>query len=165
MGKIIKTIVILGGIALLGYGFYYYYVQQSALLSQITIAPQSVVITGDVTSTNVPMQVNLLITNPSNISAQVQMIFVNIYANGILLGTATTAQPFVIPAVNSDGSPGVNVGQLNLIIDPSKLVNISSIISIISLKGVNVVVNGYATVAAPPAHLQIPINFTQEISV
>ena len=165
MKKALKTILIFGGVALLGYGFYYYYHEQSALLAGVKITPQSVVLVGDITSTNVSMQINIAVSNPSNIAVTVNTIFVNIFVNGILLGTAQTAAPFVIPSMNSDGSAGVNIGQLQLVIDPSKLLNVSSALSIISLKGVNVVVNGFANVTAFPAHLQIPVNFTQALTL
>lgn len=163
-GKTLKTILILSGIGLIGYAIYYYFVQQSSLLKQLTISPQSVVLVGDITKSSVPLEVNLAITNPSNIPITVDSIVINIYANGILLGTAMSPSSFIIPSMNLDGSPGVNVGTLKVDINPSRLLNVGSIISIATLKGVNVVVNGYANISATPAHLQIPINFTQSLT-
>lgn len=163
--KRVKVILYLLGIAILGYSFAHYIQMQKSLLEQITYSPVGIS-ASNVSTNNVTIRLDLQIINPSDISATLESMVLNIYFQGKLIGTSVLDRETVIPAAIG-GVPSANIVPITTTIDPSQIWKdgIGTLTSIFLTKNVNLLVNGSMMLRSSFIKKEVAVNYYQTINV
>lgn len=83
----------------------YYYERQITLLEQLTYEMVSFNVRGQITAQLMTLDFTVRLFSHSTIDAQVSAMYIDIYINGIKLGSVTNNQGFIIPAMGYSDAP------------------------------------------------------------
>jgi len=156
--KSIKPILVVSGIALIGYALYRYYLKQIDFLKDITYQVIGLKIVG-VSQNQVSMDITTRIYNASNVEATVTEMYLDFLINGIKVGSVNEVKDILIlPSKTTDitfnfkFNPRV-VGQ-----------NILDIISLsVGAKDVTFEAKGYVKLKSSFITTSIPFEYTNNL--
>lgn len=93
--KNLRPVLVLGGIGVIGYALYRYYVRQISFLKDITYQVVGLRIKS-VSASQVSMDITTRIYNASNVEATVTEMYLDFLINGIKVGNVNEVQDIVI---------------------------------------------------------------------
>jgi LEA14-like dessication related protein len=152
--KGLKTVAILSGVALIGFGLYRFYKMQVDFLKNIEYKITSIKIK-TMTKQLLSIDVSMRLFNYSNIDATVKEIFLDFYINGNKVGNIQESKDLIIKA-----SGQTDVG-FTFNVNPSLvLTNIANIVNMsIALKDATVEAKGYVKLESGMLRSTLPFEY------
>lgn len=156
--KSIKPILVVSGIALIGYALYRYYLKQIDFLKDITYQVIGLKIVG-ISQNQVSMDITTRIYNASNVEATVTEMYLDFLINGIKVGSVNeTKDILILPSKTTDIS-------FNFKFNPRVVgQNILDIISLsVGAKDVTFEAKGYVKLKSSFITTSIPFEYTNNL--
>lgn len=150
-----STALILLGMVGLGGGAIYYYQRQIALLQQLTYQLVSVNVT-NLTAQLATVNLVIRIASQSTLDARVVSLYVDVYVGGTKMGSVTSNQGFIIPALGYSDAP------LQVNISPELLVGDLGALVLGLSAGQDMAINlvGYVQIKEAFLTVSVPFNYT-----
>lgn len=149
-----RPLIIVGGVGIIGYALYRYYLKQIGFLKEITYQVVGVRVRS-VSTTNVSLDITTRIYNSSNVEATVKEMFLDFYVNNVKVGNVTEIKDIVVlPTKTTDIS-------FNFSFNPSIIgKNLLDIISLsVAAKDVMFDLRGYIKVNSAFITTTIPFEY------
>lgn len=153
-----RPILILGGIGVIGYALYRYYLKQIDFLKNITYQVTGVKIKS-VTSTQVSMDITARIFNASNVEAVVKELYLDVFLNGVRVGNVNEVKDIlVLPQKTTDIT-------FNLTFSPRQIgKNALDLISLsVAAKDIRIDLKGYARVRSSFITTSLPFEYSNNL--
>jgi LEA14-like dessication related protein len=155
----LKTLILAGGLGIIGYSLYRYYKKQVDFLKNITYQIYDVKIIS-ISKTKVTLTIWAKIYNASNVDAVVKEMFLDFFINGVKVGNVTEEKDIKISPMQT------NLINFNFSFDPSILgKNIVDLVSL-SLKAKDIVfnLNGYVAVESGGIKATLPFEYKNNLN-
>lgn len=149
-----RPIIIVGGLGIIGYALYRYYLRQIGFLKDITYQVVGVRVRS-VSTSNVSLDITTRIYNASNVEATVKEMFLDFFINNVKVGNVTEIKDIVVlPTKTTDIS-------FNFSFNPSIIgKNLLDIISLsVAAKDVLFELRGYVRVSSAFITTTIPFEY------
>lgn len=153
MKKALFATAVIGGVALVGYSIYQYFIKQVALLKQFTWKIVDLKL-NVVDLTSVTGNITFRFTSIADLEITVTNFFLDVYVNGDRVGSIEDTNTFIIPSKGTTDIP------FQFTIDPQYVLkNIVSIVSISTkMKDAIVSFTGFAQIKSGFISGTVPIN-------
>jgi LEA14-like dessication related protein len=150
-----KSVLVLGGVGLLGGLLYWYFKRQANLLQQYSVDIVGVKF-NTISTNNVNMVISVKLTNVADIEAKVNKMYMDVAIEGKNAGYVINEKPFSIPA------KGYNYIDLNIAFNPKLiLTNILGItLGVAQNKDIKIDLNGYANISSGFLSTTLPIKYS-----
>ena len=150
-----KSVLVLGGVGLLGGLLYWYFKRQANLLQQYSVDIVGVKF-NTISTNNVNMVISVKLTNVADIEAKVNKMYMDVAIEGKNAGYVINEKPFSIPA------KGYNYIVLNIAFNPKLiLTNILGItLGVAQNKDIKIDLNGYANISSGFLSTTLPIKYS-----
>jgi hypothetical protein len=99
-----KAVLVIGGLSLLGYGLYRYFKKQATLLTQFTWKIRDIK-NVKFSINELSMDISFLFTSVSDIEAQINKLYLDIFLDNKNVGFVSDEKQFIIPARGSSIVP------------------------------------------------------------
>ena len=161
--KLLWSVALIAGIGGIGYGIYYYFQQQAALMKQFQYKILGVTF-NQVDENAVNGILTFRFTSISSLSITINQFFLNMYVSGVNVGFIDDTTPFILPA-GTTAKPSSSDIPFNFNIDPTLVFNnvpdIASII--IGQSDVIITMIGYISFQSGIIQATIPVNCTMSM--
>lgn len=153
-----KAIIIISGLGLLGYGFYKYISNQKKLLSEFDWKISGFKIIR-FSLTELLVDVEFLFTSKSNVEAEVNKLYLDLFLNGQNVGYVEENKSFIIPAKGSSKIP------IRLSVNPQLIAKnlVDVILGSLSKKDVIFSLKGYVGIKSGFVKTTLPLEYQKSI--
>ncbi len=157
----IRTAAILFGLVGIAGVAVYYYEHQISILQDLTyqvIAFNLTNISGDLATINLTVR----IMSSSTLDATVKGLYIDLYVNGIKLGSITSSKHFVIPARSTTGIPGYSDVPLQLNFSPKLLLGnvLGLVVGITNTQDFTIDLIGYVQIKEAFLNISVPFTYS-----
>lgn len=156
--KYIKPILVVSGLALIGYALARYYKRQVDFLKDVQYSIKGINIM-NISKELVTLNITQQVYNPSNVEASVSEIYLDVLINGINVGNVNEDKEFVIlPNQTTDVSYSFSFNPSIIIKNIVNLVTLT-----LALKDVKIQANGYVKVKSGFVSTTIPFTYDNNL--
>lgn len=158
MNNKLRPILIVGGLAVIGYALYRYYLKQIDFLKDVTYQITGVRIKS-ISASLVSLDISAKIFNASNVEAIVKQIYLDVFINNVKVGVVNEVKDIpILPQQSSDVT-------FNFSFNPRLVVsNIRDVLSFsIAAKDLNIDMNGYVKVKSAFISSTIPFEYKNNL--
>lgn len=156
--KNLKPILIVGGLGVIGYAIYRYYIRQVSFLKDITYKVTGLRIRS-LKKDQVSLDITAQIYNASNVEATVKEIYLDAFLNGIKVGNVNEVKDIqILPSKSS-------IISFNFTFNPSIIgQNIVDLISLsVAAKDIELSLNGYVKVQSSFLTATLPFEYKNNL--
>jgi hypothetical protein len=153
-----KTLLILGGLSVLGFGVYRYFKMQTELLKDFTWDFKGFKIK-KFSFTEIAVEVSIVFRSKANIEAKITSLYLDGLLDGKNVGYVSQTDTFIIPAKGSATIP------LFISLNPKSVINniIELSLGVAKNKDVKLTLNGFAKVESGFLKTTLPIKFETSV--
>jgi LEA14-like dessication related protein len=153
-----KALLIFGGLGLLGYGLYRYFMTQAQKLEDFTWKIANVKII-KFNLTELTLTVTFLFTSKAELEAKINRLYLDLYLDGKNVGYISDEKGFIIPANGTSSVP------LNISVNPKDVLKniLGFTLGAVKNKDVRLAFKGFANIKSGFISTTLPIEYDMSV--